>query len=101
MRFWLGPDGCSAELTVEARAKYTAHNSENGEISSGRYHDLALGWIGRLEDDVAATVGVDLHCSFFADASRDDILVFCLRARIDHHIIALADAAADHAVAFH
>src|SRR5712672_2609503 len=91
----------AVKVRVEAGTEDPADDAEDSEIRTGLNRDVTVGGIRSLEDNRAATTGVSLHCRILAKAGGNNVLVFWILLRVDHHVVAVVDAAADHAVALH
>src|SRR6476646_3809483 len=91
----------SALLRVETGAEYAANHAEHAEIRPWQNLNLSLLGVRRLENNGVTTLGVGLYRGFLTDAGGDDVLILGLVAGIYHDEIAVANAFADHAVAFH
>src|SRR6266480_5131991 len=97
----LGGNRVAALVRVEARTKYSADYAEDSEISPGLHRNVALGRIRGLEHHRAIAASIRLDRRFLANPRRYDIVVAWLLARVDHYVVAIVDAASNHAVALH
>ena len=88
-------------LLLAERTEDAAHHAEHREVVARADFDRALGVVRRLEHDRRAAMRERLHRRVVAETRRDDVAVLRARRRRDHHVVAVEDAAADHAVALH
>src|SRR5438552_1314623 len=91
----------AAQGGIEAGTEDAADHAKDSKIHSGLHSDVSLGRVCRLEHYRATTARVSLYRRLFANARSHDVLVARILSRIHHYVIAVVDAAADHAVPLH
>jgi hypothetical protein len=88
-------------MVVDHRAEDAGHHAEHREVVARAHADVALLGVGRLEQDAVGHALVGLHGRVRAEPGRDDLAVARLPGGGDEDVVAVVDAAADHAVALH
>jgi hypothetical protein len=98
-----GDRGCRAgeQVAVDQRAEDAGNHAEHGEVVVRAHADVALLGVRRLEEHAVRHALVRLHRGLLAQPRRDDVAVPRLPRGRDEHVVAVVDAAPDHAVALH
>src|ERR1700730_4112724 len=87
-----------ALVGAEPRTEDSADDAEDSEIHAGLHRDVPVGGICCLEHHRAATTSISLHRRVLPKARRNNVLIARILTRVDHDVVAVVDAAANHTV---